>query len=43
MSFDICKKHYDIARRSAEDAREGLTITDHPWRGDNNMVFRKKK
>lgn len=39
----LCKKHYDIARRSAEAARRGLTNTDHPWRGDNNMVFGKKK
>ena len=39
----LCAKHYDIARRGVEAARRGLTNTDHPWRGDNNMIFGKKK
>ena len=43
----LCAKHYDIARRSMENVnrlnQERRATANHVWRGDNRVVFQKKK
>ena len=43
----LCAKHYDIARHSMEKVnrlnRERRATANHVWRGDNRVVFQKKK